>query len=69
MAILTNDKAASSVMGAGLKSGFQSSFVETNGNVFLINVCSLCAENVLSSHLKMFRGCMLLWQGNGAAVE
>lgn len=41
MAILTNDKSASSVTRAGLKSGFQSAFVETNGNVYLINVCSL----------------------------
>lgn len=41
MAVLTNDKAASSVTGAGLKSGFQSAFVGTNGNVYLINVRSL----------------------------
>lgn len=69
MAILTNDRAASSMIGAGLKSGIQSSFVETNGNVCLINVCSLCGENVLFSHLKMFHRCMLLWQCHGAAVE
>lgn len=68
MAIL-NDKAASSVTGAGLKSGFQSAFVGTNGNVYLINVCSLWGENVLLSHLKMFHRCMLLWQCNEAAVE
>lgn len=41
MAILTNDQAAFRVTGAGLKSGFQSAFVGTNGNVYLINVCSL----------------------------
>lgn len=69
MAILRNDKAVSNVMGAELKSGFQSTFEETNGNVYLINVCSFCGENVPSSHLKMFHRSMLLRQCNGAAGE
>lgn len=69
MAILTNDKAASSVIGVELKSGFQSTFEETNGNVYLINVGGLHAGNVPSGHLQMFRRSMLLWRCSGAAVD
>lgn len=68
IAILTNDKAASAVRGAQLNSGFQSTFEEMNGNIYLINVCRLCGENVLLSHLEMFRRSLLLWQSNEAAV-
>lgn len=68
IAILTNDKAPSAVRGAQLNSGFQSTFEEMNGNIYLTNVCRLCGENVLLSHLEMFRRSMLLWQSNEAAV-
>lgn len=69
MEIVTNDKAVSRVIGAELKSGFQSTFEETNGNVYFINVCCLRGENAPSSYLKMFHSFVLLWQCNRAAVE
>ena len=56
-AVLTNDKAASSAIGAELKSDFQ----RANGNTYLIKVCSLNGESVLSNQLKIFCRSMLLW--------
>ena len=45
MEMVTNDEAVSRVIGAEPKSGFQSSFEETNGSVYFINVCCLHGEN------------------------
>lgn len=61
MEMVTNDEAVSRVIGAEPKSGFQSSFEETNGSVYFINVCCLHGENAPSSHLKMFHSFVLLW--------
>lgn len=69
MEIVTNDKAVSRVIGAELKSGFQSTFEETNGSVYFINVCCLHGKNAPPSYLKMFHSFVLLWQCDRAAVE
>ena len=61
MEMVTNDQAVSRVIGAEPKSGFQSTFEETNGSVYFINVCCLHGENSPSSHLKMFHSFVLLW--------
>lgn len=49
-------KAASEVIEVKAESEVCSTFRETNGSVYLISVCSLCRENVLSSSLKYSLG-------------
>lgn len=67
--ILTNDQAASGMIAADLESDFQSTFKETNDNVYLGNVRSLCGGNVISVPLQMFHRSVLLGWRNEADIK